>query len=452
MHTFLDEARVFVQSGDGGKGAMHFRREKYVPLGGPDGGDGGQGGSIIFQADRGLNTLFAFRRNRRFVAQSGDTGGPSRMHGRNGEDTVVKVPVGTVLMDGDTGELLGDLTRDGQTLQVARGGRGGLGNVHFKSSTNQAPHFAEKGEPGQERWIDLELKVIADVGFIGFPNAGKSTLLSVMSAAHPKIADYPFTTLSPNLGVVDAGDFDFVAADIPGLIEGAHEGVGLGHEFLRHIERTLILVHVVDGSTDDPLEAFRQVNHELKAHDEALMQKAQIVVVNKLDLPAAQARWPELRSAFVDQGYEALAVSAITRQGVDALVFRLAQFLAEERRLAGVPNSTQAEAGSEVETIVIKPPASHFEVERRRKTFHVTGEDVERLAVMTDTSSDEALYRLQRRLKQMGVIAALERAGAREGSKVRIGTVEFAWDSSYETEGAPKRTRSRSKKAVGNHR
>jgi GTPase len=448
MHSFLDEARIFVRSGDGGKGAMHFRREKYVPLGGPDGGDGGQGGSIIFRADNGLNTLFTFRRNRRFVAPNGDAGGPSRMHGKNGEDTIVKVPVGTVLVDGDSGELLGDLNREGQTLQVARGGRGGLGNVHFKSSTNQAPHFAEKGEPGQERWIDLELKVIADVGLIGFPNAGKSTLLSVMSAAHPKIADYPFTTLSPNLGVVDTGDFDFVAADIPGLIEGAHEGVGLGHEFLRHIERTLILVHVVDGSVADPLEAFRQVNQELRQYDESLMQKPQIVVVNKLDLPAAQSRWPELRTAFADQGYESLALSAVTRDGVDALIFRLAQFLTEERRLAATP----AVEDVEVETIVIKPPSSHFEVERKRKTFHVTGEDVERLAVMTDTSSDEALYRLQRRLKQMGVITALERAGAREGSKVHIGTVEFAWDSSYETDAAAKANRARSKRAVGSRR
>jgi GTP-binding protein len=448
MHTFLDEARIFVQSGDGGKGAMHFRREKYVPLGGPDGGDGGEGGSISFQADRGLNTLFIFRRNRRFVAQNGETGGPSRMHGRNGEDTIVKVPIGTVLMDGETGELLGDLTGDGQSLLVARGGKGGLGNVHFKSSTNQAPHFAEKGEPGRERWIDLELKVIADVGLIGFPNAGKSTLLSVMSAAHPKIADYPFTTLSPNLGVVDTGDFDFVAADIPGLIEGAHDGVGLGHEFLRHIERTVILVHVVDGSIDDPVEAFRQVNHELREYDESLLKKPQIVVVNKLDLLDVRERWPELQRAFTELGYEALAVSAIIREGVDALVFRLAQFLAEEGR----DTRPIAEEDAEAETIVIKPPSSHFEVERKRKTFYVTGEDVERLAVMTDTASDEALYRLQRRLKQMGVIAALERAGAREGGKVRIGTVELAWDSSYETDGGSPKRGARSRRVAGSRR
>lgn len=448
MHTFLDEARIFVQSGDGGKGSMHFRHEKYVPLGGPDGGDGGEGGNIIFQADRGLNTLFTFRRNRRFVGHHGDPGGASRMSGRKGDDTLVKVPIGTVLMDGESGELLGDLTVDGQSLLVARGGKGGLGNVHFKSSTNQAPHFAEKGEPGQQRWIDLELKVIADVGLIGFPNAGKSTLLSVMSAAHPKIADYPFTTLSPNLGVVDTGDFDFVAADIPGLIEGAHEGVGLGHEFLRHIERTMILVHVVDGSAEDPMRAFHQVNHELREYDESLLEKPQIVVVNKLDLPEVQERWPQLKRAFSDLDYEAVAVSAIIREGVDALIFRLAQFLAEEDRTARY----EAQVHPEVETIVIKPPSSHFEVERKRKTFYVTGEDVERLAVMTDTGSDEALYRLQRRLKQMGVITALERAGAREGSKVRIGTVELNWDSSYEGEAGRSKSGAKARRVAGNRR
>ncbi len=448
MPTFLDEAQIYVQSGAGGKGAMHFRREKYVPLGGPDGGDGGSGGSVIFQADRGLNTLFQFRHKRRFTASDGEAGGPSRMHGRNGEPLIVRVPIGTVLTDAETGEVLGDLTTDGESLQVARGGKGGLGNVHFKSSTNQAPHFAEKGEPGQERWINLELKVIADVGFIGFPNAGKSTLLSVMTAARPKIADYPFTTLSPNLGVVDAGDFDFVAADIPGLIEGAHEGVGLGHEFLRHIERTVVLVHVIDGSGRDPIEAFNQVNSELEQYDASLLDKPQFVAVNKLDLPEAQERWTQLRAAFAALGYESFAISALTRSGVEELKYRLAQFLTEEGQ-AGRRTEDEPE---KVERIVIKPPRDYFEVERRRKTFHVSGEEVERLAVMTDTGSDEALYRLQRRLKQMGVIAALERAGAREGSKVRIGSVELQWDSSYETDGEKGRSRARSRRDAESHR
>jgi GTP-binding protein len=360
---------------------------------------------------------------------------------------VVQVPVGTVLTDADTGEMLGDLTHDGDSLLVARGGKGGLGNVHFKSSTNQAPGFAEKGEPGQERWVALELKVIADVGLIGFPNAGKSTLLSVMSAARPKIADYPFTTLTPNLGVVDTGDFDFVVADIPGLIEGAHEGVGLGLEFLRHVERTAILVHVVDGSAEDPVRTFTQVNHEMEEYDAALLDKPQIVVVNKLDLPETQERWPALRQAFTNLGYEVVAVSALTREGVNAVIFRLAQFLSEERRSRAEQVESEA-----VPRLEIKPPSGHFEVERHRRTFYVTGEDVERLAVMTDTTSDEALYRLQRRLKQMGVIAALEKAGAREGSKVRIGTVELEWDSSYEMGDRGGKNGARSRRDAGSRR
>ncbi|HEX6506892.1 MAG TPA: Obg family GTPase CgtA, partial [Chloroflexota bacterium] len=324
------------------------------------------------------------------------------------------------------------------------GGKGGLGNVHFKSSTNQAPHFAEKGEPGQERWIDLELKVIADVGLIGLPNAGKSTLLSVISAARPKIADYPFTTLSPNLGVVDVGDSDFVAADIPGLVEGAHQGVGLGHEFLRHIERTLVLLHLVDGSAPDPLANFRAINRELAQYDASLLGKPQLVVVNKLDLPETRERWPELQRQFSEEGHESMAVSAVTREGVDALVYRVAQLVSEEQRELEAEHA----AADDLQTITLTPPADHFEVERRRKTFYVTGENVERLAVMTDPESDEALYRLQRRLKQMGVIAALERAGAREGSKVRIGSVELMWDSSYEGESRPGKRGSRSRRGA----
>src|SRR5947209_7326553 len=294
VHTFLDEAKIFVRAGDGGAGAMHFRREKFVPLGGPDGGDGGRGGDVILRADRSLNTLFAFRRKRRFSGESGSAGREARMHGRSGHDVVVDVPVGTVVRDSESGEQLGDLTAHGQTLIVARGGKGGLGNVHFKTSTNQAPGHAEKGEPGHERWLDLELKVIADVGIIGLPNAGKSTLLSVVSAARPKIADYPFTTLTPNLGVVDTGDATFVAADIPGLIEGAHEGVGLGHEFLRHIERTLVLLHLLDGSGPDPLHAFESINDELSQYDAALAERRQLVVVNKMDLPEAAEGWSGL--------------------------------------------------------------------------------------------------------------------------------------------------------------
>ena len=431
MHTFLDEASLHVKAGDGGAGSMHFHREKYVPLGGPDGGDGGKGGSVLLRASRGVNTLFQFKRQRRFAAESGQPGGASRMKGRMGKDLEIEVPVGTIVRDQETGELLGDLTRHGQQLEVVRGGHGGQGNVHFKTSTNQAPHFAEKGEPGTERGLDLELKLIADVGIIGLPNAGKSTLLSVISAARPKIADYPFTTLTPNLGVIDTGDSTFVAADIPGLIEGAHEGVGLGHEFLRHIERTLVLIHVVDGSTEDPIADFEQVNAELAAYEAGLMEKTQLAAVNKMDHLAARERWPELERLLSDRGYQVLAMSAATREGVDRLVYRVAEILAELHREI---DKKEAESDEELEVIRIEPPPDHFEVERKRKTFYVYGETVERLAVMTDLESEEALYRLQRRLKRMGVLGALQKAGVHEGSKVRIGAIELIWDSSYEPE------------------
>jgi GTPase len=432
VNTFLDQANIHVQAGNGGNGSMHFRREKFVPNGGPDGGDGGNGGDVLLRTDRGLNTLFTFQRKRRFAAESGQPGGPNRMRGKSGDDLEVPVPVGTVVRDGETGELLGDLTRDGQTLLVARGGKGGLGNVHFKTSTNQAPHFAEKGEPGTSRWLDLELKLIADVGIVGLPNAGKSTLLSVISAARPKIADYPFTTLTPNLGVVEVGDnYTFVAADIPGLIEGAHEGVGLGHEFLRHIERTLVLIHLLDGSSEDPISDFHQINRELAEYAVPLTEKPQIVAINKMDLPEARERRPEIEAALQALGYSSVAISAATREGIDALIYRAAEVVREQTR------GIEGAAEDEVEVITIAPPSDHFDVERRRKTFHVTGEDVERLVVMTDLENDEAVHRLQTRLKRMGVFNALQRAGAGEGSKVRIGDVEFTWDESYEPEVRP---------------
>lgn len=443
MHTFLDEATIFVQAGNGGSGSMHFRREKFVPLGGPDGGDGGAGGNVLLRADRNLNTLFTFKRRRRFEAQSGQAGSANRMRGKSGEDLIVPVPVGTIVRDSESGELLADLTRDGETLLVARGGQGGLGNVHFKTSTNQAPQFAEKGEPGTSCWLDLELKVIADVGIVGLPNAGKSTLLSVMSAARPKIADYPFTTLTPNLGVVEVDeDTTFVAADIPGLIEGAHEGVGLGHEFLRHIERTRVLIHLVDGSADDPLEAFGAINEELRQYSPGLLDKPMLVAVNKLDLPDAQERWPDLRDWLHGMDYEAVAISAVTGEGVDALIFRTAALLREAE-------GEDEDEPEEVEVITIRPNPDHFEIERKRHTFHVTGENVERLVVMTDLDNEEAVHRLQQRLKRMGVFTALERAGAGEGSKVKIGDAEFTWDTTYEPEVRPRKgstPRSRSKR------
>lgn len=435
MHSFIDEARIHVRGGNGGNGAAHFRREKFVPMGGPDGGDGGHGGDVIVRADRELNTLISFRRHRRFAAEDGQPGGPQRMSGRSGQDLIVAVPVGTVIRDADSGEELGDLLRDGQTLPVAQGGQGGLGNVHFKSSTNQAPGFAELGEPGRERWLELELKVIADAGIVGLPNAGKSTLLSVMSAARPKIAGYPFTTLVPNLGVVDTGEYSFVAADIPGLIEGAHEGVGLGHEFLRHIERTRVLLHVLDGGEADPMAAFTQINEELRRYDERLAQRLQLVVVNKMDLPEARERWPELARAFAEMGFEAVAVSAATREGIEALIYRTASMVQETPSANAAPDVPE-----ETDPVItIRPNPDHFEIERRRKTFRVTGETVERLAVMTNFESEEAVHRLQQRLRRMGVFTALQRAGVQEGSTIRIGDRELIWDSSYDPE--PRRRR-----------
>ena len=275
---FYDQAKIFVRAGNGGNGLASFRREKYVPFGGPDGGDGGHGGHVYLEVDPGLNTLLPFHYEQRYPAENGGNGRKSKKHGKQGADRIVKVPPGTVVYDDATGEQLADLVVPGSRVRLARGGKGGLGNTHFATSTHQAPRLAEKGEPGEERWLRLELKLIADVGLVGYPNAGKSTLISAISAARPKIADYPFTTLEPNLGVVEVEGETFVVADIPGLIEGAHRGVGLGHEFLRHIERTRLLLHVVDAGSDDPLQAFRQVNEELTLYDEDLGRRPQLVV------------------------------------------------------------------------------------------------------------------------------------------------------------------------------
>jgi GTPase len=434
VHTFLDEADIHVQGGNGGAGAMHFRREKYVPNGGPDGGDGGNGGDVVLRADSSINTLFTFKRRRWFQGEHGEPGGPARMHGRTGKDLVVSVPVGTIVRDTESSEMVADLKADGQTVVVARGGKGGLGNVHFKTSTNQAPGFAEKGEPGTERWLALELKLIADAGLIGLPNAGKSTLLSVITAARPKIAEYPFTTLSPNLGVVEADDATFVVADIPGLIEGAHQGVGLGHEFLRHIERTLVLVHVLDGSAPDPIEAFEQIERELALYDADLPQKPQIVAVNKLDIPEALERFPVLQAELKTCGFEAWPVSAVTHMGLEPLVFRMLEIVREQARAA------EPVSEDELQTVHVVRNPDRIQVARKRGTFTVSGETAERLAVMTDMTSEEAVRRLQRRLKQLGVFTALQKAGVREGNTVRIGAVEFVWDETFEPEVKPHAT------------
>ena len=323
---FIDEAKIWVKAGNGGKGCMAFRREKYVPKGGPSGGDGGNGGSVIFESSLHVNTLLSFRYNREFRADRGRHGEGSNCHGASGEDTVIRVPVGTVVFDEESGESLFDFTAPGQQFLSARGGKGGRGNARFASSTNRAPRRTEPGQPGEERRLRLELKLLADVGLVGFPNAGKSTLLSKLSAAHPKIADYPFSTLEPCLGVVAAGDDSFVMADIPGLIEGAHQGHGLGTRFLRHIERTRLLVHLVDVSETerDPVEDFRVARNELAQFSAALLEKPVVVVANKVDLPGSEERLERLRAFCQAEGLPLLAISALRGDALDALRYELA--------------------------------------------------------------------------------------------------------------------------------
>jgi GTP-binding protein len=327
---FVDRAKIHVKAGDGGNGCVAWRREKFVPMGGPAGGNGGKGGDVILKADSRLQTLMDFKYTKHFKAKKGQHGSGSNKHGKAGEDLVLKVPVGTVVKDAETGEILADLTQDGQEVVVAKGGKGGKGNAAFKSSTNQSPDYAEEGEKGEERWIELELKLLADVGIIGFPNAGKSTLISVLSNAKPKIADYPFTTLSPVLGVVelDIGK-SLILADIPGLIEGASQGAGLGHEFLRHIERTKFLVHVIDISDfreRDPLEAFEIINREMEAYSPMLMEKPQIVVGNKIDILSDKEEIKKLKNSFEEKGYKFIPVSLATKEGIDELKNALKEF------------------------------------------------------------------------------------------------------------------------------
>src|SRR5260221_3397634 len=334
---FYDHTKIYVRAGNGGNGSIHFRREKFAPFGGPDGGDGGRGGSVYIEATSSLNTLIDYRYHQHFKAGAGGAGARQKMHGAKGKDIVLTVPRGTIVRDADSKEVIADLLEDGQRVMVARGGRGGLGNVHFATSTNQAPREAQNGEPAEERWLLLELRLIADVGIVGYPNAGKSTLLSVVTAAEPKIADYPFTTISPNLGVVAIGqpgsgdESSFVLADIPGLIEGAAQGIGLGHEFLRHIQRTRLLIHMLDGASleRDPWQDFKNINKELHEYDERLAQRPQIIILNKMDLPEARRRWPELKARAEAAGYPVFAISAAAHQGTAELMQYTARRLQE---------------------------------------------------------------------------------------------------------------------------
>lgn len=417
---FLDEVEVEVTSGRGGDGAVHFRREKYVPRGGPDGGNGGKGGDVVFEATPTLSTLSAFRRRPAQRAPDGRPGGPADRTGRSGEDLVLAVPLGTLVRDVSSGDLLGDLVSPGDRLVVCRGGRGGRGNARFATPRNQAPRLAEKGEPSRTRRLHLELRLIADVGIIGVPNAGKSTLLSLLTRARPKIGDYPFTTLEPNLGVLEFDDgATLVLADIPGLIEGAHAGAGLGDAFLRHIQRTRLLIHLLDGAAENPLVDFSQINAEMALFDEDLTGKPQIVVVNKIDLPEVRQRWPELQGRMAAAGIAARAISALARTGTRDLcneVRRLADTTPPPQTPYTLP-TYRREARLDDFTVAAEGP----------RTWRVAGEPLERAAAMTYWELEESVRRFQRLLGRIGVEDALRQAGAQPGDTVRISEFELEW-------------------------
>jgi GTP-binding protein len=424
---FLDRVKIWVRAGDGGDGAATFRQEAHVPRGGPDGGDGGRGGSVHLRVDAGQTTLRDFQHKHHFKATPGRRGEGSRRHGRSGDDLELTVPPGTAVYDDATGELLADLLAVGQETMIARGGRGGLGNTHFKTSTHQAPKHAQKGEPGEERWLRLELRLIADIGLVGLPNAGKSTLLAALTAATPKIADYPFTTLEPNLGVMEFGDGDErrpTIADVPGLIEGASSGAGLGHAFLRHVERTRILVHVVDGASRDPEWAHGVIRDELAAHDPALLEKPMLVVFNKLDVPAAQDAWPAFRAARRTEGQPVVGLSAALGDGLDDVRRALAELLPDLEGLAEPPEPTG------VVVHRIDAMGDGFAVEREEEgIFRVRGKRIERIAAQTNFDVEESSERFQRDLARMGIESELRRAGVVPGDLVRIGGTELEWEA-----------------------
>ncbi|HEY3412015.1 MAG TPA: GTPase ObgE [Armatimonadota bacterium] len=419
--VFLDEVNIHVKSGRGGDGSASFRREKYVPRGGPDGGDGGRGGSVILEADESINTLVEFRSRRSYKAPSGTQGLGVQKSGKNGGDVVLKVPVGTLVFEEGHDAPIFDLVLHGQRAVVAKGGRGGRGNMHFTSPTRQAPAFAEMGEPGEERGLRLELKLLADVGLLGFPNVGKSTLISQISAARPKIGDYPFTTLIPNLGVVKVEEDSFVVADIPGIIEGASEGAGLGHQFLRHVERTRLLVHILDvsgGTGRDPAVDYVSLNNELAAYSERLAGLPQIVVLNKMDVTGAREIADAVRPTLPEDAV-VFEMSAATGKGVRDVVYHLAQRLREIPKPLVSPDA--------VDTVLISAPEREtWEVIREDDgTWVVSGTPVEKLVAMTDLGREEAVRKLHRQLKSRGVLDKLAEMGAEDGDSVRIGDVEF---------------------------
>ena len=429
---FLDEVKIFVRSGDGGNGLVAFRREKYVPKGGPAGGDGGRGANVVFIVDEGLRTFMDYRYQKKFVAPNGENGMSKGMHGRKSKDLYLKVPPGTVIRDTDTGEVLADLVEHEQEVIVARGGRGGRGNCRFATPSNPAPEMAENGEPGEERNLTLELKLMADVGLVGFPSVGKSTLLSITSKAKPKIADYHFTTLAPNLGVVETKDHrSFVMADLPGLIEGASQGVGLGHQFLRHIERTKVIVHVVDMSaTDgrDPYEDYKIINQELGEYNMRLLERPQIVVANKMDIPAAQGNLEEFKAKLAADGEEVdiVEISAFTRTNVDNLLYKISDILDSTDPNMLYELDTEEESMENRVLYKHKPKDETFKITRDdTAAYVVSGPGIERAFLMTDFNRDASVRRFAQQMRSMGVDDALRERGCKNGDTVKILKGEF---------------------------
>ena len=417
---FFDRARIYVKAGSGGDGVVAFRREKYVPRGGPSGGNGGRGGDVIFFVDPGMNTLYHLQHNFHQRAERGVHGSGANKYGAAAPDLRIPVPAGTLVRDADTGAVLADLIHPGQEAVIARGGRGGRGNNAFKTARNTAPQVAEKGEPGEEHWLELELKLVADVGIIGVPNAGKSTLLSVVSAARPKIADYPFTTVEPSLGVAELDHRQIVLVDIPGLLEGAHEGVGLGLEFLRHVERCRMLIHLLSGASPDPLGDFEAINLELNLFNPALADTTQLVVFNKMDLPEAQAAWPTVKAALERYGLPCMAISAVTHENVDKMLYRAQEMLDALPPIVHEPTDL-------VEIGVGRDPKS-FHIENPEPNYWIVeGQEIEKVVRMTKWDYYEAGLRFQRILTALGIREALRVAGIQEGDTVQIADTELIW-------------------------
>jgi GTP-binding protein len=422
VEMFIDSARIFIKAGNGGNGAVSFHREKYVAAGGPDGGDGGDGGNVIFIVDENVRTLADLRYKRHYRAKSGQDGSSSNRTGRSGENLIIKVPLGTLIKDEESTKVIADLTKAGQSVISAKGGKGGKGNQHFATSTRQVPNFAKSGDAGEERWVVLELKLLADVGLIGYPNVGKSTILSIVSSARPKIANYHFTTIEPNLGVVRLGEGkSFTMADIPGLIEGAHKGIGLGHEFLKHIERTRVLIHVVDVSRvegRDPLKDFEAINRELEEYNPELAKKPQVVAANKIDVTGALENYKELKEVLEERGLKVFPISAASNKGLKELMEHV------EAMLDDLPRSTPpAESAGEV--VYEAKEEEPFTIIKDNDIYVVTGNSIRKLVGSTNFNDTESLQYFQRAIKKMGLIEALEERGVKEGDTVRLHDFEF---------------------------